>query len=381
MPPRLARRAIDVAVVAMAILALVESVADPRLTPRAVTVPAALLFTLPLLARERYPFAAPVVVFATLAAEALLPGALVSGTESNVFPLILAFAVAGVHPDERRALAAGAVGYAAIGLIVLLDTTGPGDVVRIFVLCAAAWVIGRVIGDRNRRAAESESRAARLERDHETAVLAERARIAGELHDVLAHSVSVMTVQAGAARMLLDEDPERARAPLTAVEETGRQALGEMRRLLGILRGTDDEGTLAPQPGIGQLDALIGQVQAAGLTVDLSAAGEPRELPPGVDLTAYRLVQEALTNVLKHAGAARAHVSVRFEPDRLELEVVNTGHVVPGAGANGSGSGGHGLIGMRQRVALYGGELEAGPRPQGGYAVRARLPTGAEAPR
>ena len=231
--------------------------------------------------------------------------------------------------------------------------------------------MGRALAERTRRAEELQQRAERLEREQQTAALAERARIARELHDVVAHSVSVMTIQAGAARLLLDEDPSRAREPLVAVEETGHQALAEMRRLLGVLRGSDDGETLAPQPGMAQLDALVEQVRAAGLPVDVRVEGEVRPLAPGVDVAAYRVVQEALTNVLRHAGAARAQVAIRYGGDALELHVTNTGH----AAGNGGG-GGQGLIGMRQRVELYGGELEAGPRAEGGYAVRALLPTG-----
>ena len=380
MPPQLARRSIDSLIVVLAVMAQVEAWNDPALTPRAVTVPAALAWTLPLLLRRRFPFGAPVVVLVTLGAEALLPGAIVAATESNVFVLLLTFAIAGAHREERLALTAGGIGYAALTTIVLLDLPGAGDTARVFLLCAAFWVIGRVLGHHDRRAEASEERAARLERDHENAVLAERARIAGELHDVIAHSVSVMTVQAGAARMLLDDDPERAREPMTAVEETGRQALAEMRRLLGILRGTGSEAELTPQPGIGQLDALVDQVRAAGLPVEVDSDGEPRALSPGVDLTAYRVVQEALTNVLRHAGAARARVRVHWGSGELGLEVVNTGHPrAAGERGGDGGGGGYGLVGMRQRVALYGGELEAGPQPAGGYAVRARLPTGPEA--
>ena len=182
-----------------------------------------------------------------------------------------------------------------------------------------------------------------------------------------------MTVQAAAARLLFDDDPTRARESLVAVEETGRQALGEMRRLLGILRGDERETRLAPQPGIGALDALVEQVRAAGLPVDVLVEGEPKPLPPGVDLAAYRVVQEALTNVLKHAGAARARVRIRYGATALELAVTNDGR------ARRNGRGGHGLVGMRERVALYGGEFEAGPRGEGGYAVRATLPADASA--
>jgi signal transduction histidine kinase len=257
-----------------------------------------------------------------------------------------------------------------MAVIVVIDRPPAESVVVIFLFGAGSWAIGRALADRDRRAQELELRAEGLAREQESAALTERARIARELHDIIAHNLSVMTIQAGAARLLLDDDPERAREPLVAVEETGHQALAEMRQLLGILRGTEDDASLAPQPGIAQLDTLVGQVRAAGLPVDLAVEGEARPLALGVDLTAYRVVQEALTNVLRHAGAARARVRVAYRADALELDVTNTGYVGP----NGT-PGGHGLTGMRQRVALYGGELDAGPGADGGYAVHARIPT------
>jgi signal transduction histidine kinase len=241
---------------------------------------------------------------------------------------------------------------------------------------AVTWAIARAFVERSRHADRLEERAAGLERAHAEAVAGERATIARELHDVIAHSVSVMTVQAGAARLLLDEDPPRARESLIAVEETGRQALGEMRRLLGILRGDEHETDLAPQPGIADIGALVEQVRAAGLPVDVVVEGQLTALSPGVDLAAYRVVQEALTNALKHAGAARAHVSIRYGATSLELAVTNNGT----ARENGRRRGGHGLIGLRERVTLYGGDFEAGPRPGGGYAVRASLPLETAAP-
>jgi signal transduction histidine kinase len=178
-----------------------------------------------------------------------------------------------------------------------------------------------------------------------------------------------MTVQAGAARLLLADQPERARAPLTSVEETGRQALAEMRRLLGILRTDEASAALTARPGLAALAGLLAQVRTAGLPVDLAIEGEARSLPSGLDLAAYRIVQEALTNACKHAGPARAHVLVRYRRQALELEITNDGRHPTRADG-----GGHGLVGMRERVALYGGELEAGPRSEGVYAVRARLP-------
>jgi signal transduction histidine kinase len=210
----------------------------------------------------------------------------------------------------------------------------------------------------------------RRERERE-AVAEERARIARELHDVVAHSVSVMVVQAGAARRVLARDPGRSVEALGAVEATGREALAEMRRLLGILRPAATDR--APTPSLSDLDALAERFRAAGLHVELDVAGEPGPLPAGVDLCAYRVVQEALTNAVKHAGTGRARVAVRWEADSVEVEVANrSGRRTPAALAGTSG--GHGLMGMRERVALCGGELEAGAADRDRFVVRARLP-------
>jgi signal transduction histidine kinase len=339
-----------------------------------VTLPFALGWTLPLLLRRRFPFLAPVAVFVFLAAEALVTVDAVSESQSNTLAILAAFGITGAQPDLRAAVAGAAVGYGFLAVIMARQTVPVEAVAFMVIFAAGVWGIGRAVGERGRRAEHLEERADRLERSHAEAVAGERATIARELHDVIAHSVSVMTVQAGAARVLLDEEPARARESLVAVEETGRQALGEMRRLLGILRGDEHENRLAPQPGIADVDALVDHVRAAGLPVDVVVEGDPQRLPPGVDLAAYRVVQEALTNALKHAGAARAEVSIRYGPSALELAVTNDGHV------RRNGRVGHGLVGMRERVALYGGEFEAGPRRGGGYAVRASLPMDVPAP-
>jgi signal transduction histidine kinase len=222
--------------------------------------------------------------------------------------------------------------------------------------------------------AELRERADRAEREREqqalAAVASERTRIARELHDIVAHSVSVMVVQAEAAEEMLDRGrPDRARGPLWKIEDTGRAALTDMRRMLGILREDDSRPALLPQPGIANLELLLAKVRESGLPVELEVEGEPAPLPPGVDLSAYRIVQEALTNSLKYAGVATARVVVRYAPGSLELEVSDDG-----AGSANGADGGHGLVGMRERVALFGGELHAGPAPSRGYVVRARLP-------
>ena len=242
---------------------------------------------------------------------------------------------------------------------------------------AAAMIIcRRAIRDRELRAETLAERAALLERERELrtqeAVAEERARIARELHDLVAHNVSVMVVQAGAERHALPAGADSTREALSSIESAGRQALAEARRLLGMLRREGDahEG-LEPQPGLDQLDFLVDQVERAGLPVKLEVEGERRPLPAGLDLCAYRVVQESLTNALKHAGPAQAHVRLRYLPSELDVDVTDDGGGA--AHANGDGAG-HGLIGMRERVALYGGRLEAGPRDGGGFGVRAEIP-------
>jgi len=235
--------------------------------------------------------------------------------------------------------------------------------------------VGRGLRRRDRSHAALSERASRLAEEQEEwvrdAVAAERARIARELHDVVAHCVSVMVIQAGAAEDLLDRDPDAARQPLRAVQHTGQQAVAELGHMLGLLRGAAPADALLPQPGVAQLPELVAQVRDAGLTVDYEVQGGPRDLPPGVDVALFRLVQEALTNVLKHARGARTTVVLRYTDASVELAVRDDGR------STSSGPGlGHGLIGMRERVALYGGTLEAGPRPDGGFAVEAVIPVG-----
>jgi signal transduction histidine kinase len=264
-----------------------------------------------------------------------------------------------------------ACGTALAAAAFLATGLAPGGRVQVAVPFTAVTVvvmllIRRIITDRDRRA-----RMAERERDvaAREAVVEERARIARELHDVIAHNVSMMVLQAGAERAVLDGANGGTRDVLHTIEQIGRSALTEMRRLLGMLR-SDAAEPLAPQPLLADLPALIDQVREAGLPVELHIGGQPRDLPAGIELSAFRIVQEALTNALKHAGPARAQVSVRYCTDTLELEITDdgAGAAMPAAG------GGHGLAGMRERVALYGGRLDAGRRPAGGFGVRVLLP-------
>uniref|UniRef100_UPI0030C6CC13 sensor histidine kinase n=1 Tax=Streptomyces lonarensis TaxID=700599 RepID=UPI0030C6CC13 len=256
---------------------------------------------------------------------------------------------------------------------------------------ALAWVLGDSLRTRRAYYAELEERAARLEHERETearmAVSAERARIARELHDVVAHNVSVMVVQADGASYVFDSSPDQARNALDTISGTGRQALTEMRRLLGVLRedGTEDmPGDYVPQPGLEQLDDLIAQVRGTGLTVDCQCDGSPRPLPSGVELTAYRIVQEALTNTRKHGGpGAAASVRLTYGGDALSVLAEDDGRGAQAwlYGDRGHDGHGHGLIGMRERVGMVGGRLETGPRPGGGFRIRATLPVADAAPK
>jgi signal transduction histidine kinase len=237
------------------------------------------------------------------------------------------------------------------------------------------WALGRTVRERAVRERGYRELAEQLDAGRDlrarTAAHGERARIARELHDVIAHSVSVMVIQAGGARMVMDSSPERAAASLRSVERAGREALAEMRRLLGVLDGDADPRALAPQPGLADIDELLARTRASGLAADLRVDGEPAAVPPALDLCAYRIVQEALTNVIKHAAPARAEVRVRWGADALELEISDDGR---GPGTVNGASGGHGIAGMRERTGLHGGSIQAGAGPGGGFTVRARLP-------
>ena len=367
------RRPLDALVVLLAAVGEVKIWISPGTGPSAVFIVGTLLWTLPLLLRRRFAFAAPVFAFAMQTGAAFADPDL--GVETTMsLAWLLTFWVLGAYNERRQAIVGALIGFASIIVIARQDVhVGLDEVVWGIVFGGAICLIAYALRQRTTRAAELEQRAARLEREREdrtrAAVEAERRRIARELHDVIAHTVSVMTVQAGAARLLLDDDPERAIGPLRSVEETGRQALTEIRRLFEVTREDGDEVPLGPRPGIANLDALVEHACRAGLSVELTVEGEPVTLSPGLELAAYRVVQEALTNSLKYAGPTTAQVGVRFGRDALDLEIVDRGH-----GPTRREGTGHGLIGMRERVALYGGELEAGPRTEGGFAVRARLP-------
>jgi signal transduction histidine kinase len=328
------------------------------------------LTALPLAVRRRWPIAVlAVTLLAAIVGDLLFVGFQVPG------PLIALYTVA-AHCERGRSLAAaGATALALVVPAVHRASADPFFPVAVYAAFTAAWALGDGLRARRAYLAELEARAERLAGEQgeraRLAVADERARIARELHDVISHNVSVMVVQAAAGGDVFAARPERAREALAAIESTGREALVELRRLLDVVRpaGEDEAAARAPRPGLARLPELIEHVTAAGLGVDLLIAGTPREAPPGVDVCAYRIVQEALTNTLKHARASRAEVALRYGDASLELEVLDDG-----SGTDGGGGAGRGLIGMRERVELFGGELVAGPRADGGFGVRATLP-------
>jgi signal transduction histidine kinase len=275
----------------------------------------------------------------------------------------------GAHASLRRGIAGLAV---TVGVVALISHLGGVGLTLSFVPVLGAFLIGVLVRGRRRTTALARRNAA-LEQQAEQAAAAERARIARELHDIVAHHLSVIVLQAAGARA----SGTAAEATLEKIENNGRQALTETRRLLGVLRETGQPAGLAPQPGIGQLDELAASVRAAGLPVHLVVDGDPAAVPAAVNLSVYRIVQEALTNVLKHAGPARADVTIGCAGEAVTIEVADDG---TGQGDGPATAGGNGLAGMRERAAIFGGELHAGPRPGGGFAVRARLPLGEPRP-
>jgi signal transduction histidine kinase len=327
----------------------------------------------PFFFRRRFPFAGPAAVPVAVSVASLLDNRVVP---DNVLPLFAGCAAAFLMALRpwRQALAGLAIVFGAEAVVARTDPVGGiDDFFFVSILFSVVWVVGFLLGRKFEAADAAIERAAQAEREREErareAVAEERARIARELHDVVGHSVSVMTVQASGVRRLLRPDQEREREALLIVERTGREALAEMRRMVGVLRRPEEAPALAPQPSLERVNRLVEQARESGLPVDLRVEGDARELPAGVDLTAYRLVQEGLTNALKHANASHAEVLVRYGDRQIEVMVSDNGTGV----GNGDGSG-HGLVGIRERVSVYGGELDAGPQPGGGYRLRASLP-------
>jgi signal transduction histidine kinase len=370
------------AIVGVVQVALRDEAALGRGTTPGLAAPAVAAVVLGLLARRRLPFAAPLAVWLLGAAISFLDGRLVVATVS-VFAagMAAAFLLGSIAGTHRRRLGLGVV----VGSAALIVANDPehtaGDLVSTPFVFAIAWAAGLTVRERAAQAEAAEDRAASAEREREEgarrAVFEERVRIARELHDVVAHHVSMMGVQAGAARMVIERDPAKAKEALSAIEASSREAVVELHRLLGFLRQAGDGDDLAPTPGLRELPRLAASLSDSNLAVAVCIEGEPRSLPPTVDVSAYRIVQEALTNTLKHSEATRADVRLRYRRAELEVEVVDDGRAGPSP--TPASPGGLGLIGMRERAALHGGQLSAGPLEDGGYQVRVKLPTRASA--
>ena len=361
--------AVDAGLAAAALVASMIAIGQAPLAG----VLSVVVITVPLALRRVRPLTAFWVVFV---------GIFLAGQYFNtvMFIAVLVAAYSAVVYSRYRGAALISVPLAGLVITAIFSDTSPPLPGRIAALCilVAVALVGNAVLVWRRRVGDSQARLQHAQAEHEAAtaraLAAERARIAGELHDVVTHNVSVMVVQAGAARRVLAASPGEATAALLAVEASGRTAMIELQHLLGLLSPVDGmqppgAGPLRPQPGLDRLQPLIDRVAAAGLPVDLTISGRPRPLPPGLDLACYRVVQEALTNVMKYAGQARTAVRLDYRPDELIIDVTDDGPAV-----TAQAGGGRGLLGLRERVSLYGGEFDAGPRPAGGWRVTARLP-------
>ena len=369
---------IVIATIAATVAAAFRSGPDAPQTTKWFTVPATAAMILPLLLRRRFPFGAPFTVWLMGGAFALVDGRLISSTPAiSAAGLAAAFLLGNLSNELEAWLGLGAVlGGAAI--VVDQDPTHNGsELFFVPLFFAIGWLAGYALRERAEQAEAAEVRAAQAERERETAariaVAEERARIARELHDIVAHAVSVMVLQVGAVRHKLPDELGNDGEALKGVEQTGRTALSEMRRLLAAMRTDGDEVELEPHPGLDRLESLADEVDRAGLPVRVHVEGEPVALPLPIDLSAYRIVQEGLTNALKHARAERADVTVRYRPGELELEVRDDG-----TGSATTDGLGHGLVGIRERVKIYGGEMTAGSANGGGFVLSARLPLGGD---
>jgi signal transduction histidine kinase len=377
----------DLLIALLAIVAILDVVLG-RGSPGAPTttlwfcLPALAILVLPVFARRWFPFAGPAAYWLLAAGISFVDPLLIPYPEA-LFPIGLAAAfLLGNLRDLRQA---------GVGLAVVIGATAtlvyniPGHSVDQLVFIpldfAISWVAGLAVRARAEQADVAESRATQAEQERDAAtrvaVAEERARIARELHDIVAHAVSVMVLQVGAVRHQLPDAMAADRDALRSVEQAGRGALAEMRRLLSVMRRDGDGVELAPQPGLDGLDSLVKEIGRAGLPVELHVDGERVPLPPGIDLSAYRIVQEGLTNALKHAGASHAEVTVRYAPDEVGIEVHDDGTGATPSDGHGHG---HGLIGIRERVRLYGGEMTAGTTNGGGFTLSTRLPLTPERP-
>jgi signal transduction histidine kinase len=376
------RHGVDLLIVVAAIEGALEvllrddELRAPR-SPAWLAAPAIAAVVLALLARRRYPFAAPAALWVIGAALSFVDGRLLTFTPAALLAGMLAAFLLGNLRDAVQTRVGLALVAGSAAIISYNDPNhAAADLVFTPVLFVIAWLAGFALRQRASQAQAAEQRAAHAEREREAAarlaVAEERARIARELHDVVAHAVSVMVLHVGVVRHRLPAELGEDIEALSGVERTGRAALAEMRHLLGAMRQDSDGVDLTPQPGLDELDALVEQVRRAGLPVRVHLDGERVPLPRWLDLSAYRIVQEGLTNALKHAHASQADVRVHYAPDELAIEVRDDG-----GGAGATDGFGHGLVGVRERVKLYGGEMSAGTAADGGgFVLATRLPVG-----
>jgi signal transduction histidine kinase len=364
------------ALLAAALVELVLQYDSPGAPPTSVgwAIPAVALLVGPLFFRRRHPFGAPAAYWVLATGLSFIDGELIPFV-AGLFPVGLASAfLLGNLRSSKQAWTGFAIVLGGITTVVYnIPGHATAELVILPVDFGIAWAAGFALRNRAQKAAAAETRAEQAEREREAAariaVAEERARIARELHDIVAHAVSVMVLQVGAVRHKLPEALDEDRVALTGVEQAGRTALSEMRRLLGAMRHEGDEVEFTPQPGLDGLDALLEEIGRAGLPVELHVDGNPFPLPRGIDLSAYRIVQEGLTNALKHARATDADVTVRYRPEGLEIEVRDNG-----LGTATTDGLGHGLIGVRERVKIYGGQMSAGTATGGGFVLSTRLP-------
>jgi signal transduction histidine kinase len=365
---------------ALTVTAVIELILPPSApsSSRWFAVPALTVLMLPLFTRRWFPFGAPAAYWILAAALSFVDGVLIPSIESLFLVGLASAALLGNLRDARQAWTGLVIVLAGITAVVYnVPGHTTAELILIPVEFGITWAVGFALRARSEQAEAAETRAERAEREREAAarlaVAEERARIARELHDVVAHAVSVMVLQVGAVRHKLPDAMADDSEALKGVERAGRTALTEMRRLLAAMRGDGENVEFTPQPGLDGLDELIADVSRAGLPVELHVDGEPVPLPRGVDLSAYRIVQEGLTNALKHAHASTADVTVRYGLDELQIEVRDNG-----LGSSTSDGLGHGLIGVRERVKLYGGEMNAGTGDEGGFVLSTRLPISAD---
>ncbi|TFV72983.1 sensor histidine kinase [Blastococcus sp. CT_GayMR19] len=376
------RQLLDVGVPALlTVLAITQLVSDEPPGNAALVTVGALAAVLPLAVRRRFPLPVTVVVAAGVGLQVVAADGAPATFASFVATMICVYTLAREAPPVTIAAGYAVLAVAVTGITVLQARDDPIETFEFvypLVYFGLSGGLGAFVRQRALRLSAVEDRAAalegELEREAELAAAQERTRIARELHDVVAHGLSLMVVQAEAAEALLASSPDAAVQPLRRVQDTGREALGEMRRLLGVLRAAGDQASTSPQPSLGRIPELVREAAEVGLTVDVVVTGEPAALPLGLELAAFRIVQEALTNTRRHARATRACVRLDHTPVSLRIEITDDGRGPAGR------STGHGLVGMRERAALYGGTLEAGTDPDGGFRVTAVLPVGVPAP-